>query len=130
MKNYTTQTAALKATTVDTRILDTKILKVNVESLEDVILQTSPKGINNAVRISTTIGSILDKQISTNGINLKLYSSGLLNFYFDVANDGIVPSEYGYPTNIIINGHTVIATWEKWLQEWDCQLWNEGDNWE
>lgn len=29
MKNYTTQTAALKATTVDTRILDTKILKVN-----------------------------------------------------------------------------------------------------
>jgi hypothetical protein len=29
MKNYTTQTASLKATTIDTRILDTKILKVN-----------------------------------------------------------------------------------------------------
>ena len=31
MKNYTTKTAALKATTVDTRILDTKILKINGE---------------------------------------------------------------------------------------------------
>ena len=29
MSEYTTQTAALKATTIDTRILDTKILKVN-----------------------------------------------------------------------------------------------------
>lgn len=31
MRNYTTKTASLKATTVDTRILDTKILKVNGE---------------------------------------------------------------------------------------------------
>lgn len=34
MKNYTTQTAALKATTIDTRILDTKILKVNGETFD------------------------------------------------------------------------------------------------
>lgn len=64
MKNYTTQTAALKATTIDTRILDTKFLKVNGESLEDVILQTSPKGINNAVKISTTLGSVLGNDVT------------------------------------------------------------------
>lgn len=34
MKNYTTQTAALKATTIDTRILDTKILKINGETFD------------------------------------------------------------------------------------------------
>ena len=31
MRNYTTKTAALKATTIDTRILDTKVLKINGE---------------------------------------------------------------------------------------------------
>jgi hypothetical protein len=34
MKNYTTQTASFKATTVDTRILDTKILKINGETFD------------------------------------------------------------------------------------------------
>jgi hypothetical protein len=34
MSNYTTQTAALKATTIDTRILDTKILKINGETFD------------------------------------------------------------------------------------------------
>ena len=31
MKNYTTKIAALKATTIDARILDTKVLKINGE---------------------------------------------------------------------------------------------------
>ena len=69
MKNYTTQTAALKATTVDTRLLeakqiDTEKLFINGESLEDVILQTAPKGINNAVKISTTLGSVLGNDVT------------------------------------------------------------------
>ena len=47
MSNYTTRTAALKATKIDTRILDTKVLKINGEKFE----QSSIKSI------TTTIGS-------------------------------------------------------------------------
>ena len=31
MSDYTTQTASLKATTIDTRIIETKVLKLNGE---------------------------------------------------------------------------------------------------
>ena len=59
MKNYTTQTASLKATTVDTRILDTKILNVNGENIKEV-------SINNYVRVYNVSDVYTDGTLFTN----------------------------------------------------------------
>lgn len=80
MKNYTTQTAAYKATTIDTRLLDaykinTEKLFVKGTSIADVIENSSNKGINNAVRISTTIGSIKNNS-TVSSDNYTFYLSG------------------------------------------------------
>ena len=56
MKNYTTQTAALKATTVDTRILDTKILKINGETFDPSQIE----GDYNSVVWKMTIGAAIN----------------------------------------------------------------------
>lgn len=123
MKNYTTRTAALKATTIDTRILDTKILKVNGESLEDVILQTSPKGINNAVRISTNIGSIKDKSVN-NGI----FSMRLTNGTLYLEHVDSISSDMWYPVQLTIGGYSVYNKLENAIVEWYYDLWEDGDN--
>lgn len=67
MKNYTTQTAALKATTVDTRILDTKILKINGETFDPSQIE----GDYNSVVWKMTIGAAMtDKSNVYNVIDL------------------------------------------------------------
>ena len=58
MKNYTTQTAALKATTIDTRILDTKILKVNGETFDPSDKQI--KFITSTIGEAKTANGIID----------------------------------------------------------------------
>ena len=65
MRNYTTQTAALKTVTIDTHKLDanrinSKKIFLNGAPIEEVISANSSSGINNAVKISTTIGDILN----------------------------------------------------------------------
>ena len=125
MKNYTTRTAALKATTIDTRILDTKILKVNGESLKDVILQTSPKGINNAVKISTTLGSILDKEITTGNYVVRITRGGAGAFLQIEDNNG------GFsitPVATCIHVEQIMVNWSQFYNGWECQLWEDGDD--
>ena len=123
MKNYTTKTAALKATTIDTRILDTKILKVNGESLEDVILQTSPKGINNAVRISTTIGSIKDKSVDNGLFSIRLTDGTLYLEHVDS-----ISSDMWYPVQLTIGDYSVYTKLENAVVEWYYDLWEDGDD--
>jgi hypothetical protein len=125
MKNYTTRTAALKATTIDTRILDTKILKINGESLKDVILQTAPKGINNAFKISTTIGSIKNDSTVTSGD----YQIGLVGGMLWVQRvDGI--SGYSWqPVQVVLNGDVVFSASEINQQgHWEMLLWDDSDD--
>lgn len=68
MKNYTTQTAALKATTVDTRLLDAKILKVNGENIKEI-------SINNYVRVYNVSDVYVDGTLFTNFVTDGLTSS-------------------------------------------------------
>jgi hypothetical protein len=123
MKNYTTRTAALKATTIDTRILDTKILKVNGESLKDVILQTAPKGINNAVRISSTIGSILNKSVNNGTFNIRLTDGTLYLEHVDY-----ISSDMWYPVQLTIGDYSVYTKLENAVVEWYYDLWEDGDD--
>ena len=58
MSDYTTQTAALKATTIDTRILDTKILKVNGETFDPSDKQI--KFITSTIGEAKTANGIID----------------------------------------------------------------------
>ena len=131
MKNYTTQTAALKATTIDTRFLDVsrvdvKKLFVNGESLEDVILQTSPKGINNAVRISTTIGSI-------NGTSLIVgdYEIGLSSGMLYIMRTDNLSGLYWKPVHISLNREMICPEMNIHSNgmHWEIQLWNGFDDW-
>jgi hypothetical protein len=125
MKNYTTRTAALKATTIDTRILDTKILKINGESLEDVILQTVPKGINNAVRISTTIGSIKNDSIVTSGD----YQIGLAGGMLWVQRVDGISGHSWQPVQVVLGGEVVLSKWELHVAgHWEMVLWESGDD--
>jgi hypothetical protein len=61
MKNYTTQTASLKATTIDTRILDTKILKINGETFDPSQIE----GDYNSVVWKMTIGDAITAKSNT-----------------------------------------------------------------
>lgn len=125
MSNYTTKTAALKATTIDTRLLDAKILKINGESLKDVILQTAPKGINNAVKISTTFGSIKNDSTVTSGD----YQIGLVGGMLCVQRvDGI--SGYSWqPVQVVLNGNVVFSASEINQQgHWEMLLWDDSDD--
>ena len=64
MKNYTTQTAALKATTVDTRILDTKILKINGETFDPSDKQI--KFVQSTIGQAKTANAPIDVPIEGN----------------------------------------------------------------
>ena len=87
MKNYTTQTAALKATTVDTRILDTKVLKINGEKFE----QSSIKSI------TTTIGS-------------GNYNNSL-TCWWGISTDALGINDYEWsPISLYINGQEVVCS--------------------
>lgn len=124
MKNYTTQTAALKATTVDTRILDTKFLKVNGESLEDVILQTAPKGINNAVRISTTLGSVLE-----NDVTIGDFTVGIWGGILSISHKSGSTSNWK-PVQLFIGRFCVYGEFSYYISDtfYECTLWENGDN--
>ena len=130
MKNYTTQTASLKATTIDTRALnakriDTKKLFIEGSTLEEVILQTSPKSINNAVKISTTIGSIMNNQVLFGELGLKIWnnSSGE-NYILDIYCDS---TKYT-PVQVMINGRVIHLNLTPYVEGWDGEIWKANDN--
>ena len=124
MKNYTTQTAALKATTIDTRILDTKILKINGESLEDIISQTSPKGSNNAVKISTNYGSIKNNYSVINGsFRIRLEDGRIY-----IEHKDSIYSDLWFPIQLIIGSNVIYPQWENAVVEWFCDLWDVNDD--
>ena len=127
MKNYTTQTAALKATTVDTRLLnakriDTEKMFINGESLEDVILQTSPKGINNAVKISTTLGSVLGNEVTIGEYVIGGGTAG----YLCVENHNN-PKSFT-PVAVILNSKIIYVNWMTHTVGYNCNLWEGGDD--
>lgn len=49
MSDYTTKTASLKATTIDTRFIDTKVLKINGEEFD-------PNNVGKVKKINVTWG--------------------------------------------------------------------------
>ena len=127
MSNYTTQTAALKATTIDTHLLDanhitTNKLFVGGSSLEDVILQTSPKGINNAVKISTTIGSINGTTMTNETFSVSLTSGVLYVQSVDSQNTS------WQPTQVSMKGSDIFTSWTKTDDKWSCEVWDAEDD--
>ena len=125
MRNYTTKTAALKATTVDTRLLnakriDTEKLFVNGVSIDE--LGGGEKGINNAVKISTTLGSILGSSITDGYYEIGCHNDGYL--YIEV---------YEYspnftPVAVTLNDNLICVNWSSHVAGWSCKLWEDGDD--
>ena len=128
MRNYTTKTAALKATIIDTRLLDakqidTEKLFVNGVSIDE--LQGKGGGINNAVKISTTVGSILDNEITTDGYTVRIIRGDY---------GAILQIEDGFggysmtPVATCIHADQVVLSWTTFHSGWECFLWQSDED--
>ena len=128
MRNYTTKTVALKATTIDTRLLnakriDTQKLFVNGVSIDE--LQGKGGGINNAVKISTTVGSILDNEITTGGYTVRIIRGDY---------GAILQIEDGFggysmtPVATCIHADQVVLSWTTFHSGWECFLWQSDED--
>ena len=107
MKNYTTKTAALKATTIDTRILDTKILKINGETFDP------SAGADNYKIIKTTF--------KKKDVWVGNWGDGRLAVGFEPYSP--VTGEYCegrgfYPFELYINGHPVTCAKDWYAGGW------------
>jgi hypothetical protein len=113
MKNYTTRTAALKATTIDARILDTKILKINGETFDP-----------SDSRVKVWRGKWGDGTFNTCDAN----DTGVWcseNIFWNLHN------VYGvgyFPYKLFINGHEVMCKMEEDAHAWDFYVAQPGDN--
>ena len=105
MKNYTTQTASLKATTVDTRILNTKRLKINGETF-------NPS--DSRIKIWNGIWS----DCSLNGGTLQISLYGSLGIY---ADDWM-------PHKLFINNKEVMCKTEEGAGAWDFYIAEPNDD--
>ena len=125
MSNYTTKTAALKATTIDTHLLDAKhvVAKkvlINGTSVEELI--AANKGINNASKVSTNIGSVLGTTVTDGLYNISIIGGALK---LQKEND----TESWQPIQIIINDSVLMTQWSIIDNSWSCPLWDAEDDW-
>lgn len=125
MSNYTTKTAALKSTTIDTHLLDakhitTKKILINGTSVEELI--AANKGINNASKISTNIGSVLGTTVTDGLYNISIIDGALK---LQKEND----TESWQPIQIIINDSVLMTQWSIIDNSWSCPLWDGEDDW-
>lgn len=107
MRNYTTKTAALKATIIDTRILDTKILKINGELFD-------PSADKNNYKIIRTTFKKKD-------IHIGDWGDGRLALQFEPYSP--VTGEYCegrgfYPFELYINGNPVMCDKDWYAGGW------------
>ena len=115
MKNYTTQTAALKATTIDTRILDTKILKINGETFD-------PSNAGGGVKIWN--GKWSDGTFNTcDATDTGVWCSE--NIFWNLHN--VFGAGY-FPYKLYINGHEVMCKMVEDAHAWDFYVAQPGDN--
>ena len=72
MSAYTTKTASLRATLLDTRSINAK--KINAEHiyLDGVSIKDVNKPINNAIKLTTNIGSIYARSIEDEGYTISI----------------------------------------------------------
>lgn len=125
MSNYTTKTAALKATTIDAHLLDakhitTKKILINGTSVEELI--AANKGINNASKVSTNIGSVLGTTVTDGLYNISIID-GVLKLQKE--ND----TKSWQPIQIIINDSILMTQWSIIDNSWSCPLWDAEDDW-
>ena len=120
MKNYTTKTAALKATTIDTRLLDakridTQKLFVNGENVTDLL---------DSSRVKVWRGKWSDGSFNTcDGTDTGVWcSESIFNSLYDIWGTGYIPYK------LYINGHEVMCKMEEDAHAWDFYVAQPGDN--
>lgn len=109
MRNYTTKTAALKATTIDTRILDTKVLKINGEVFD-------PSNIGGGV-----------KQLTVKWSDGFLHDDGAWSFELYINEDYYLGSQW-MPHKIYINYKEVMCEFYEYAGGWMFCVVQPGDN--
>lgn len=127
MKNYTTQTAALKATSVDTRLLDakqidTKKLFINGELFDPSNTGGGGGGSGSGVKVWR--GKWGDGTFNTCDVN----DTGVWcseNIFWNLHN--VYGTGY-FPYKLYINGHEVMCKMEEDVHAWDFYVAQPGDN--
>ena len=133
MKNYTTQTASLKATTIDTRLLDahkidTKKLFINGELFDPSKIE----GKYYSIVWKMTIGNAITSK--SNGYNvIDLNQDGKL--FVELSNENNTGDEVfhnWFISRIFINGYEILPNLLNESQNGYgkyYRLWEDGDDW-
>ena len=107
---------------MDSNRINAKKFFLNGATIEEIIAANSSKGINNAVKISTTIGDILNGQFSDGSFVTTISSQGVLS----VISDGLTNWQ---PIQIKIENNVIMVNWTFVDNGYSCELWESGDNW-
>ena len=103
MSDYTTKTASLKATTIDTRVIETKVLKINGEIFD-------PTNVGKVKKLDITWGD--GQQYDDNN------GKGGYWTYEITINDVLYTGDEWYPLGIYINGNEVCCEKEQYAGGW------------
>ena len=112
MSDYTTKTASLKATTIET-----KVLKINGEIFDPSTIETDV-----ATKLTFTVSSVNNNTLSYEGYQINL-TNGTLTL--TKANGEITTWQ---PIQITINGNSLMTQFYKEEASWKTVLWEAEDD--
>ena len=120
MSDYTTKTASLKATNIDARFIDTKVLKINGE----IFTPFDPSTIETdvATKLTFTVSSVNNNTLSYEGYQINL-TNGTLTI---TKTNGEITT--WQPIQITINGNSLMTQFYKEGASWKTVLWEAGDD--
>lgn len=120
MSDYTTKTASLKATNIDARFIETKVLKINGETFTPFDPSTIKKDV--ATKLTFTVSSVNNNTLSYEGYQINL-TNGTLTI---TKTNGEITT--WQPIQITINGNSLMTQFYKEEASWKTVLWEAGDD--
>lgn len=114
MSDYTTKTASLKATAIDTRFIETKVLKINGEIFTPFD--------HVATKLTFTVSSVNNNTLSYEGYQINL-TNGTLTI---TKTNGEITT--WQPIQITINGNSLMTQFYKEETSWKTVLWEAEDD--
>lgn len=122
MKNYTTKTAALKATTIDTRKIDAKQIATEKIYINGELFDPSTIETDVVTKLTFTVSSVNNNTLSYEGYQINL-TNGTLTL---TKTNGEITT--WQPIQITINGNSLMTQFYKEESSWKTVLWEVEDD--
>lgn len=120
MSDYTTKTASLKATNIDARFIETKVLKINGETFTPFDPSTIETDV--ATKLTFTVSSVNNNTLSYEGYQINI-TNGTLTI---TKTNGEITT--WQPIQITINGNSLMTQFYKEEASWKTVLWEAEDD--